>query len=154
MGVLTRALEQIAHHEREGDYAGQVNAMRAIARDALDELHVREQYGATPTRGAVSDERRILPTTVWLCPIHSEEFWVPHGGRCPEAGCEDELVAFDLRRAGAVWNPDHAAEADALEAERDELRDALEDAVNALDTLKPGTHTAAQGRRVLDTTRA
>lgn len=29
------ALERIAHHEREGDYAGQVNAMRAIAAQAV-----------------------------------------------------------------------------------------------------------------------
>jgi hypothetical protein len=32
---LHAALYEIAHHEREGDYAGQVNAMRAIATDAL-----------------------------------------------------------------------------------------------------------------------
>lgn len=29
------ALERIAHHEHEGDYAGQVNAMRAIASEAI-----------------------------------------------------------------------------------------------------------------------
>jgi hypothetical protein len=32
------ALKAIAHHERAGDYAGQVNAMRAIASDALAAL--------------------------------------------------------------------------------------------------------------------
>jgi hypothetical protein len=38
------ALEQIAHHEREGDHAGQVNAMRAIASEALN-------AGGTTNRG-------------------------------------------------------------------------------------------------------
>lgn len=33
---LRDALRAIAHHAREGDYAGQVNAMRAIAAEALD----------------------------------------------------------------------------------------------------------------------
>ena len=35
------ALERIAHHEREGDYAGQVNAMRAIAMVALSQPHAK-----------------------------------------------------------------------------------------------------------------
>jgi hypothetical protein len=32
------ALEMIAHHQREGDHAGQVNAMRAIASEAVARL--------------------------------------------------------------------------------------------------------------------
>jgi hypothetical protein len=38
-------------------------------------------------------------TTVWLCSVHYHEFWMPHGGRCPASGCEQELVPFTRRVA-------------------------------------------------------
>lgn len=40
-------------------------------------------------RGAVSD----MPH-VWFCPDHLPHFHVPHGGQCPEPGCEHELVEY------------------------------------------------------------
>lgn len=30
----------------------------------------------------------------WFCPVHADEFWVPHGGKCPAPSCEEALVAF------------------------------------------------------------
>jgi hypothetical protein len=33
-----------------------------------------------------------LPDAVWLCPVHSLEFTVPHGGTCPD--CGQELVKY------------------------------------------------------------
>ena len=30
----------------------------------------------------------------WFCPDHADEFWVPHGGQCPEPGCECALEEY------------------------------------------------------------
>jgi hypothetical protein len=35
-----------------------------------------------------------LPVVIWLCPAHHPECWVPHGGVCPEVGCQHLLVPF------------------------------------------------------------
>jgi hypothetical protein len=35
-----------------------------------------------------------LPAAIWLCPIHHDEFTVPHGGVCPAPGCHEELAEY------------------------------------------------------------
>lgn len=35
-----------------------------------------------------------LPAIVGLCPVHADEFYVPHGGICPEPGCDRELAVY------------------------------------------------------------
>jgi hypothetical protein len=72
------------------------------ADDVLSEIDAAIDSLAGGRSVADLERRRILPITVWLCPVHSEEFWAPHGGTCPEAGCDDELVPYALQRTGAV----------------------------------------------------
>lgn len=35
-----------------------------------------------------------LPSAIWLCPVHHDEFTVPHGGVCPAPGCHEDLVEY------------------------------------------------------------
>lgn len=35
-----------------------------------------------------------VPNVVGLCPVHSEEFYVPHAGVCPEPGCHEAMVEY------------------------------------------------------------
>jgi hypothetical protein len=35
-----------------------------------------------------------LPKVIGLCPVHAEEFYVPHGGICPEPGCDREMAMY------------------------------------------------------------
>ena len=37
-----------------------------------------------------------MPQLIGLCPEHKDEFYVPHGGKCPIAGCEFELWIYRL----------------------------------------------------------
>lgn len=37
-----------------------------------------------------------LPAVVGLCPVHAGEFYVPHGGVCPEPGCDRQLKVYEV----------------------------------------------------------
>lgn len=37
-------------------------------------------------------ERDALPEVIGLCPVNPAEFYVPHGGTCPE--CDEVLVEY------------------------------------------------------------
>jgi hypothetical protein len=49
---------------------------------------------STPARPSPNPKDSTMPSAVWLCPVHAEEFWVPHGGVCPAPGCTVELVRY------------------------------------------------------------
>jgi hypothetical protein len=54
---------------------------------------------------------RDLPQAIWLCPSpwgHAEEFYVPHGGVCPAAGCRETLVPYHRDERQAEKMPDGA----------------------------------------------
>lgn len=42
-----------------------------------------------------------MPEIVALCPVHAAEFYVPHGGTCPEPGCQAVLVEYLPREHAA-----------------------------------------------------
>jgi hypothetical protein len=48
-----------------------------------------------------------LPAAIWLCPVHHDEFHVPHGGTCPEPGCHEDLVGFINPRAIIIKRTHH-----------------------------------------------
>lgn len=60
-----------------------------------------------------------LPQVVGLCPVHAGEFYMPHGGRCPDPGCNRELVEY-------VRDGDWRQEYEVVRRERDALADAAD----------------------------
>jgi len=69
------------------------------ALEAEDVLEVSESSnGAEPLTEDESEPEDPLPGMVGLCPIHYGEFYLPltegESRRCPEAGCENDLVVY------------------------------------------------------------
>jgi hypothetical protein len=39
----------------------------------------------------MADQRLQESSGRWFCPVHYDEFWMPHAGQCPAGGCEETL---------------------------------------------------------------